>query len=68
MPRVGVTAERLTDRVGEALAGRSGKQALVAFADAYRTYAIEHPGRYAAMQRTWTPTRSRPAPPVATRS
>ncbi|ATL68118.1 TetR/AcrR family transcriptional regulator [Nocardia terpenica] len=42
--------EELADRVGEALAGRSGKQALVAFADAYRTYALQHPGRYAAMQ------------------
>ncbi|MEH1166130.1 WHG domain-containing protein [Micromonospora sp. CPCC 205539] len=40
----------LADRVAAALAGRSGKDALVAFADAYRDYARRHPGRYAAMQ------------------
>ncbi|MET9343326.1 WHG domain-containing protein [Nonomuraea sp. NPDC003804] len=40
----------LADRVGAALAGRAGKDALVAFADAYRDYAKEHPGRYAAAQ------------------
>jgi AcrR family transcriptional regulator len=38
----------LADRAAEALAGRSGKDALVAFAAAYRGYAIEHPGRYTA--------------------
>lgn len=38
----------LADRAAEALAGRAGKQALVAFADAYRSYARQHPGRYAA--------------------
>ncbi|MEU0503166.1 WHG domain-containing protein [Nocardia sp. NPDC005998] len=40
--------EELADRVADALAGRAGKDALVAFADAYRDYAREHPGRYAA--------------------
>ena len=40
----------LADRAAEALAGRSGKDALVAFADAYRGYAKQHPGRYAAGQ------------------
>ncbi|RSM71577.1 TetR family transcriptional regulator [Kibdelosporangium aridum] len=40
----------LADQVGEALAGRAGKDALVAFANAYRTYAKTHPGRYAAAQ------------------
>lgn len=38
----------MADRVAEAIAGRSGKDALVAFADAYRGYAREHPGRYQA--------------------
>jgi len=38
----------LADRVSDALAGRAGKDALSAFADAYRDYAREHPGRYAA--------------------
>jgi AcrR family transcriptional regulator len=40
----------LADRVAEALAGRAGKQALIAFATAYRDYAKQHPGRYAAGQ------------------
>jgi len=40
--------EELADRVAEAIAGRSGKDALIAFAGAYRDYAREHPGRYAA--------------------
>ncbi|MBF6059167.1 WHG domain-containing protein [Nocardia terpenica] len=40
----------LNDRIGRAVAGRAGKDALVAFADAYRAFALEHPGRYAATQ------------------
>ncbi|MFB4278232.1 TetR/AcrR family transcriptional regulator [Nonomuraea sp. MTCD27] len=40
--------EELADRAAAALAGRSGKDALVALADVYRGYAKEHPGRYAA--------------------
>ncbi|TDD41856.1 TetR/AcrR family transcriptional regulator [Nonomuraea terrae] len=40
----------LADRAAEALAGRAGKDALTAFANAYRAYARQHPGRYAAMQ------------------
>lgn len=40
--------EELADRVAGAVAGRAGRDALAAFADAYRTYAREHPGRYAA--------------------
>ncbi|MGW0787947.1 TetR/AcrR family transcriptional regulator [Streptomyces sp. NPDC002911] len=40
----------LADRVAAALAGRAGKDALEAFANAYRDYAREHPGRYAAAQ------------------
>ncbi|MEV6732608.1 MULTISPECIES: TetR/AcrR family transcriptional regulator [unclassified Streptomyces] len=43
------TAE-LTDRIGAAVAGRSGKDALAAFAHAYREFALQHPGRYAATQ------------------
>ncbi|MEV0094243.1 TetR/AcrR family transcriptional regulator [Streptomyces sp. NPDC050738] len=42
--------EELADRAAEALAGRAGKDALAAFANAYRDYAREHPGRYAAAQ------------------
>jgi AcrR family transcriptional regulator len=40
----------MIERIALAVAGRSGKEALVAFAGAYRAYALEHPGRYAATQ------------------
>ena len=40
----------MIDRIAEAVAGRAGKDALTAFAGAYREYALEHPGRYAATQ------------------
>ncbi|MFD3702097.1 TetR/AcrR family transcriptional regulator [Nocardia sp. NPDC058658] len=38
----------LADRAANAVAGRSGKDALAAFADAYRDYARVHPGRFDA--------------------
>ncbi|RKR88586.1 TetR family transcriptional regulator [Micromonospora pisi] len=47
--------EELADRVADSLAGRAGKDALVAFANAYRDYAKQHPGRYAAMQQDLDP-------------
>ncbi|MGX1135376.1 AcrR family transcriptional regulator [Streptomyces glaucescens] len=40
--------EELADRAADALAGRAGRDALTAFANVYRDYAREHPGRYAA--------------------
>ncbi|MFH8770280.1 MULTISPECIES: TetR/AcrR family transcriptional regulator [unclassified Streptomyces] len=40
----------LIDRIAAAVAGRAGKDALAAFAGAYRAYALDHPGRYAATQ------------------
>jgi AcrR family transcriptional regulator len=40
----------LIDRIAAAVAGRAGKDALTAFAGAYREYALQHPGRYAATQ------------------
>ncbi|MGA5448591.1 TetR/AcrR family transcriptional regulator [Streptomyces umbrinus] len=40
----------MIDRISTAVAGRAGKDALAAFADAYRAYALERPGRYAATQ------------------
>ncbi|WP_240759356.1 TetR/AcrR family transcriptional regulator, partial [Phytoactinopolyspora endophytica] len=43
-----VALEELADRAAAALAGRAGKDALVALANVYRDYAREHPGRYAA--------------------
>jgi AcrR family transcriptional regulator len=42
--------EELADRAADALAGRAGKDAVVAFASTFRDYARAHPGRYAAMQ------------------
>ncbi|WP_306214486.1 TetR/AcrR family transcriptional regulator [Actinoplanes sp. RD1] len=47
--RVGLLAlAELADRGATAVAGRAGKDALVALADVYRDYAREHPGRYDA--------------------
>ncbi|MFD3584130.1 TetR/AcrR family transcriptional regulator [Streptomyces sp. NPDC058683] len=40
----------LIDRIAVAVAGRSGKDALAAYAGAYCAYALAHPGRYAATQ------------------
>lgn len=40
----------MIDEIATAVAGRSGKDALAAFAGAYRAYALAHPGRYAATQ------------------
>ncbi|MFD7958632.1 WHG domain-containing protein [Streptomyces ardesiacus] len=40
----------LIEEIAEAVAGRAGKEALAAFAGAYRAYALRHPGRYAATQ------------------
>ncbi|GGL82118.1 transcriptional regulator [Streptomyces fumigatiscleroticus] len=40
----------LVDRIAAAVAGRAGKDALAAFAGAYREYALQRPGRYAATQ------------------
>ncbi|GAA2761124.1 TetR-like C-terminal domain-containing protein [Streptomyces paradoxus] len=42
---------QMIDRIAEAVEGReAGRDTLAAFAAAYRTYALEHPGRYAATQ------------------
>ncbi|MFD4602209.1 TetR/AcrR family transcriptional regulator [Streptomyces sp. NPDC058464] len=40
----------MIDRIAVAVAGRSGRDALAAYADAYRAYALTHPGRYSATQ------------------
>ncbi|WP_369274921.1 TetR/AcrR family transcriptional regulator [Streptomyces sp. R11] len=40
--------EELADRAADAIAGRAGKDALVAFANVYRDYEREHPGRSTA--------------------
>ncbi|MCX4679802.1 WHG domain-containing protein [Streptomyces sp. NBC_01433] len=43
-----LAAGEFADRLSEAVAGRAGKDALVGFADAYRKFATERPGRYRA--------------------
>jgi AcrR family transcriptional regulator len=46
---------RLTATLQSAAAGRARGDALAAVADAYRAYAREHPGTYAALQRVPDP-------------
>lgn len=49
--RIGALGAReLAAVLGAAAAGRAGRDALEAVAHAYRGYAREHPGRYAALQ------------------
>lgn len=43
-------AAAFADRLALGVAGRSGRQALTGFADAYRAFAVAHPGQYAATQ------------------
>ncbi|MBG0857684.1 TetR/AcrR family transcriptional regulator [Streptomyces spinoverrucosus] len=52
-----LAADEKTIRIAEATVGRAGKDALVAFANAWREYARTHPGRYTATQ---TPIRIDP--------
>ncbi|RII19553.1 Transcriptional regulator, TetR family [Streptomyces sp. YIM 130001] len=53
-----LAADEKTLAIAEATAGRSGKDALFAYADAWREYAHRYPGRYLATQ---TPIRIDPA-------
>ncbi|WP_229052834.1 TetR/AcrR family transcriptional regulator [Aeromicrobium sp. Leaf350] len=41
----------MAERAADAVAGRSGRDALEAWAGSFRTYAFAHPGRYAASHR-----------------
>ncbi|MEU8424424.1 TetR/AcrR family transcriptional regulator [Micromonospora sp. NPDC048835] len=43
-------AATFADALAIAVAGRAGRQALVGFADAWRAFAVAHPGQYAATQ------------------
>ncbi|MFB7943357.1 TetR/AcrR family transcriptional regulator [Kitasatospora phosalacinea] len=45
-----LASDEMNQALAAAIAGRSGAEALTAFADAYRDYALAHPGRYAATQ------------------
>jgi hypothetical protein len=56
-----LAAAEFADLLAPAVAGWSGRDALVAFAGAYRDYARAHPGRYAAMQQPVDPAFSAPA-------
>ncbi|NKX86518.1 TetR/AcrR family transcriptional regulator [Nocardia coubleae] len=52
--RDGITALALGElaaNIGDAIAGRSKKDALVGFTTAHREYSTEHPGRWASLQR-----------------
>ncbi len=47
--RIAVLAmHELADEIRDAIQGRAGSEALVAGAQAMRTYVLQHPGRYAA--------------------
>lgn len=48
--------EEMTDLAADAVAGRSGREAVTAFAEVYRDYARTHPGRYAASRTPLDPT------------
>lgn len=45
-----ISIRRLAEDLTAAAVGRSGRQALLAIADAYRRFAIEHAGLYALIQ------------------
>ena len=49
----------LAAAVGDAVAGRSGRDALAGLADAHRDYAGQHPGRWQALQRPASPETAR---------
>ncbi|ACA94975.1 WHG domain-containing protein [Burkholderia cenocepacia] len=50
--------QELADRATDALAGRTGKDALAALANVYRDYARAHPGRFAAARHPVSPERA----------
>lgn len=45
-----LASAELNERIGAAIEGRAGRDALIAFADAYRSYVLDYPERYAATQ------------------
>ncbi|MFE1170546.1 TetR/AcrR family transcriptional regulator [Nocardiopsis sp. NPDC058789] len=46
-----LSVSELAERLRSAAVGRSGAEGVRAVFDAYRRYALEHPGRYASIQR-----------------
>ncbi|MEU5882655.1 WHG domain-containing protein [Spirillospora sp. NPDC047279] len=47
--------QELTERLGDAVLGRSGDDAVRAIMRAYRSYVVDHPARYAAMDQAPDP-------------
>jgi AcrR family transcriptional regulator len=47
--------QQMTARLGTAIMGKSGAQAVMALAEAYRAYVTEHPGVYATTLRATAP-------------
>ncbi|MER6081238.1 TetR-like C-terminal domain-containing protein [Streptomyces sp. NPDC001833] len=58
----------MIDGIAVAVAGRSGRDALAAYADAYRAYALAHPGRYAATRIRIDPALVDPGNPAMRRT
>ena len=50
-----IALDELADRGASALAGRSGRDALIALGNVFRDYAAEHPGRYDAARLPLSP-------------
>ncbi|MFD8249150.1 TetR/AcrR family transcriptional regulator [Nocardia sp. NPDC059691] len=50
-----LAATEKTELIASAVAGRAGRDALAAYAHAWRDYALRHPGRYAATQLPFDP-------------
>ena len=47
----GLAMAELAGRIAEAIAGRAGRSALEGYANAYRQFAVERPGRWQSLQR-----------------
>ncbi|GAB3994720.1 TetR/AcrR family transcriptional regulator [Nocardioides marmoraquaticus] len=59
LTRVALAAlAEMADLAADAMAGRSGYDALVALAGSYRSYARAHPGRYSASRLRLTPSQA----------
>lgn len=57
-----LAAAEKTDLISSAVAGRAGRDALAAFANAWREYALRYPGRYTATQSAVPPGVVEPDP------
>ncbi|MFI2281033.1 TetR/AcrR family transcriptional regulator [Nocardia beijingensis] len=56
-----LAATEKTELIAAAVAGRAGRDALAAYAHAWRDYALRYPGRYAATQLPFDPEVARTA-------